>query len=625
MSKFELSVVPAHAITFLGQLQVRFPDFQATPGTLAAINELSCLLGGDPGAVRLLAAQLAPAEIRPAADALARLLAGQLEARLAVLEFAYRRLPPRTRVCYRRLAVFEGDFDAEAALVACADVPIGPDDISVLLDGLAERLLIERTEDGAGQHRYRLPSRSEEDAGERLHRSGELPLARGQLIDWLWSRVSVLSRTYLLPGAETEWLARRLGYLVQAVEWTWEDGRDDRHDLLACGLALLQFHICHSSEGIQPIRRALTRDPDSPYRSDLLTCGVWISELNVSPREVVEVVGEATRLARSGGGRLALIRGLTTLGNTCGMTGEPAAARRHFEEAVTLARQLGDPLTVTQCAYMYAWYLIGDDDPVGAWSVTAEASLGYESRANPHQYASFEFVLGVLQLLRGDREEAEARFKRSLGGYALRDPSICFPVEGLALVALAAGQPARCLGLIEAARKLRGAAPAAALTPRWWSARVAAAARCAEDDLSPRYGRQVVESTRRSTAQQAVDYAGQGSPLPYLNEADNLTGREYEIALLITDGLTNKQIAEQLRISGNTVSSHIRQIFTKLNVQSRAQLAAWMAGSRSRRAQPPELIGERHGSTLGLLRYLRNQDRGAGDQTRDRGPAALLL
>jgi len=53
--------------------------------------------------------------------------------------------------------------------------------------------------------------------------------------------------------------------------------------------------------------------------------------------------------------------------------------------------------------------------------------------------------------------------------------------------------------------------------------------------------------------------------------------READVARLVADGLTNKQIGARLFISERTVDSHVRSIFNKLGVSSRAQIAAWMA------------------------------------------------
>jgi DNA-binding CsgD family transcriptional regulator len=52
-----------------------------------------------------------------------------------------------------------------------------------------------------------------------------------------------------------------------------------------------------------------------------------------------------------------------------------------------------------------------------------------------------------------------------------------------------------------------------------------------------------------------------------------LTLRQKEIALLVADGLTNKQIAERLGTSPATIASHMARIFRKYKIDSRARLA----------------------------------------------------
>jgi DNA-binding NarL/FixJ family response regulator len=59
-----------------------------------------------------------------------------------------------------------------------------------------------------------------------------------------------------------------------------------------------------------------------------------------------------------------------------------------------------------------------------------------------------------------------------------------------------------------------------------------------------------------------------------------LTRRELEILGLVSQGLSNKQIAAQLVISQNTVKNHVRNILEKLRLRSRAEAAAFAVRER---------------------------------------------
>ena len=53
---------------------------------------------------------------------------------------------------------------------------------------------------------------------------------------------------------------------------------------------------------------------------------------------------------------------------------------------------------------------------------------------------------------------------------------------------------------------------------------------------------------------------------------DQLTKRELEVAKLLVDGNTYKQVAYYLKISTDTVRQHIKNIYTKLQINSRIHL-----------------------------------------------------
>jgi DNA-binding CsgD family transcriptional regulator/sugar lactone lactonase YvrE len=68
----------------------------------------------------------------------------------------------------------------------------------------------------------------------------------------------------------------------------------------------------------------------------------------------------------------------------------------------------------------------------------------------------------------------------------------------------------------------------------------------------------------------------------------HLTRREREVAELVADGLTSREIAAKLFISERTAEGHVEQIRNKLGFRSRAQIAAWVA-AQATVAEPASL------------------------------------
>jgi DNA-binding NarL/FixJ family response regulator len=66
----------------------------------------------------------------------------------------------------------------------------------------------------------------------------------------------------------------------------------------------------------------------------------------------------------------------------------------------------------------------------------------------------------------------------------------------------------------------------------------------------------------------------------YLPEADILTAREAEVLQLLQEGMTNAQIADQLTIGLETVRTHARNIYRKLGISTRRDLARFARNPR---------------------------------------------
>jgi len=60
-----------------------------------------------------------------------------------------------------------------------------------------------------------------------------------------------------------------------------------------------------------------------------------------------------------------------------------------------------------------------------------------------------------------------------------------------------------------------------------------------------------------------------------------LTSRELEVAALVAEGMTNKEVATRLRLSVRTAENHLLNVMNKLGLDNRAQVASWYTRSRS--------------------------------------------
>lgn len=154
---------------------------------------------------------------------------------------------------------------------------------------------------------------------------------------------------------------------------------------------------------------------------------------------------------------------------------------------------------------------------------------------------------GLVQAARGDLEDAEASARMALAGY----PRLAMPFERARDLVLLAVLLRRRRRRAEAADLL---AEAAGLFDRLGSPRWAERAR---DELA-RLGTQP-------------------------GEAGRLTPSEDRIARLAGNGLTNREVADRLRISPKTVEANLARAYAKLGIRTRAELGRW-ASDGGRRA-----------------------------------------
>jgi non-specific serine/threonine protein kinase len=273
--------------------------------------------------------------------------------------------------------------------------------------------------------------------------------------------------------------------------------------------------------------------------------------------------------------------------------GDHARGATLWEESLALAREVGDDHLIGMSLGFLAHLALVQRDYERA-KVRSEESLGAarELGSTSAGFVPTAFInLGIAELGMGEQERAREAFGRALS--AGRDtgakPRVIESLEGMASLAGAAGRAdraARLWGAAEAAREADGIA----LSPgeRALHEPYLASAR---SRLGETAWEEALAKARAMALEEAAEYAVAKetgwSPDPVPEQAMaaeppvELTRREAEIAGLVAEGLTNRQISARLSISERTAANHVAKILKKLGLRSRAQIASWAAQRQS--------------------------------------------
>jgi DNA-binding NarL/FixJ family response regulator len=87
----------------------------------------------------------------------------------------------------------------------------------------------------------------------------------------------------------------------------------------------------------------------------------------------------------------------------------------------------------------------------------------------------------------------------------------------------------------------------------------------------------VTDEARLELRRAGVSVGRGGARAPGAEGLDGLSAREREIAALVAEGLTNREIAARLFLSEKTIETHLTRVFQKLGLRSRVQVAAAIA------------------------------------------------
>ena len=575
------------------------PGFAVEAGNHEAVCDLCRRLEGIPLAIELAAVRLramSPEQILARmADRFGLLSAGDPATPRhgtlqAALRWSYELLTTAEQALWRRSSVFTGSFDLDAAEAVCAGDGIADEAVADLVDGLvAKSVLLRRP--GGRTARYAVLDTIREYGQQRLGEAGGEVMPRRRHRDW-----------YAALAAQQEALGAR--------QLQWIDGLDADHDNVR---AALEFCLAEPGEAEAGLRMA---------------CDLWLywearGHLTEGRRFLEALIG------RAGHAPGLKVRGMWVAGYLALVQSDGDAARGLLEEALTAGNSLGDAQAVAYAAQFLGRAMWFTGEPGRGLALTGQA-LGCHRAAADWQGVVLTLVqlgvmrtlmgqpktaaapleeciaecqahgerwnrsyalwgLGVAAWLLGDHgraaglEQAALRLKRDVGDQV----GIPLCLEALAWIAASGDQAARAADLLGAATAAWNSIPAALPAPLAGH-RQAAASRAmgalGETSFTTHLDRAQAIPPSRAVAMALGEPAGVAKTAPACPDPVRLTAREREVAALIAEGLSNRDIAARLVISARTAETHVEHIMVKLGLTARAQIAAWTAADTGRDA-----------------------------------------
>jgi non-specific serine/threonine protein kinase len=589
----EAAANPAVAL-FLDRARASRPAFALTVENLPSVAEICTRLDGLPLAIELAAAQvsvLSPAAILERLRSRAPMPLGaprdapsRHRSLRAAVASSYDLLNGIDQTVFRWAAVFAGGFTAAGAAAVCAPIPPSADMLGVLAS-LVDKSLLLATEEPDGEPRFRWLETIRAEALDRLSEHGELNEARqrhaAHCLTLAEQADSALIGTSMRETLDQ--LEREYDNFRAAFHWSLEPGD------LALGLslagALYRFWMLrgHLSEARQWLEQALPRSEGTalPIRAKAFNAAGVLAGMQ-DDNDAAEVWFESSLILwREIGDQARMASAVGNLGLVAQNRHDIPRALACFEEAQALYAAAGDQHGIATSIGCRARVARQQGQHREAHELFEQTVELFRELGDDHLLANSLANLGNTSLVLGDLNAAFGAYRRSLElRMALGNKvGVAECLEGFAAVAGAANQvrrAARLYGAADAIRELTG-------TP------VSTTDRDEHDLLLGGIRQRLGEGTftaewtvgRGLDIDDAVRIAVEftvGSDVQATSggrEMGVLTRREREVAMLVANGHTNREIARQLTVAERTVETHLEHIFHKLGLSSRAQVAAW--------------------------------------------------
>jgi predicted ATPase/class 3 adenylate cyclase/DNA-binding CsgD family transcriptional regulator len=409
---------------FADRARLAQADFTVTDDNAAAVAEICRRLDGMPLAIELAAARVRALSLADILDGLHdrfRLLTGG--ARTAVrrqqtlrasVDWSHAMLTETERILFRRLAVFLGGFDLQAAQAVAGSGAVESYQVLDQLSLLVDKSLVV-AENTSGRTRYRLLETVRQYALEKLGESGEADAVRTRHRDHYTELAALLDspgRTdyeQRLEQAEIE-----IDNLRAAFAWSRENSDTELALALASSLQPLWLTRGRIREGRAWFDTILTDDPRhlqvaaavrSRALADTAALGMW-----VGAADSMDQAQQALAIARDVDDAALLARALTACGLiTTGVAGAETG-RPYFAEAIGLARELNDRWRLSQILVGQALCAGMAGEPIAERAAAEEGLVLADAIGDRSDSRWCRWCLGNAQMAQGDLVRAAAQF-----------------------------------------------------------------------------------------------------------------------------------------------------------------------------------------------------------------------
>jgi DNA-binding CsgD family transcriptional regulator len=292
---------------------------------------------------------------------------------------------------------------------------------------------------------------------------------------------------------------------------------------------------------------------------------------------------ERAAAANHDAGRLGpLVESLSMGSIAANMAGDRGSARRLLEEAHAAATGIDDVGAALAVLQARAFGGLFEVDLDAVRSAASEGVVLSREVGDLYGLKTWLMHLGMAAFMAGELGGSKPLFAEALLIAQELDDRVqlSYLLDALGCHAAGSGQArlaAQLLGAADTVRTGVGARVMPFLAPLVKQAESSAIAALGRSRFDAAF---LVGSRLDRDAAVRLALGGSGEATgetPERAGAGLLSKREEEVARLVADGLSNKEIGARLFISEHTVDSHVRAILNKLGFDSRARIAAWVA------------------------------------------------